>query len=352
MNRIILLLLLVVASTSCSTTRSFRTPEGKKMANSVADIQRIKINGIKQFVCIRGMDQRNPLLLWLHGGPGSISLPFYMQYNAELEKHFTVVYWDQRGSGRSYSSRIPPESMTLAQFIADTHELTSWLKKRFSQEKIVLVGHSWGGLLGMHVIAKHPDDYQAFISVSSLTNGPESERLSYNFATTTAQQKQDTAALAMLNKIAPPVNGLYKEGLSAIKQERGIVQKYGGVIHTNLKSPGSQTFLRSKEYSLLDLLKVKKITRLSYPMVESIWPQIDLKKQIPVVSIPVYFCLGKYDYNCPSALVADYYESLQAPFKELIWFTESAHAPCWEEPQKFNALLIDKLLSEKAELAK
>lgn len=337
-------LLLLIISTACSTTRPFKAVDGKRMPNSIAEIRRVKINGIKQFICIRGKNQDNPLLLWLHGGPGSLSLPFYLQYNAELENHFTVVYWDQRGSGKSYSSRIPPQSMTLNQFVADAHELTNWLRKRFNREKIVLVGHSWGGLLGMHVIAKHPDSYQAFFSVSSLTNGPESERLSYDFAITAAQQKKDTAALAALNNIGPPVNGLYKAGLSALKQERNLLQKYGGVIHTNLKSPGSQTFLRSKEYSLLDLLKIKKITRLSYPMVEAIWPQIDLKKQIPAVNIPVYFCLGKYDYNCPSALVADYYESLRAPFKELIWFTESAHVPCWEEPQKFNALLRERLL--------
>jgi len=81
-------------------------------------------------------------------------------------------------------------------------------------------------------------------------------------------------------------------------------------------------------------------------MVREIWPKMDLKSQIPAVKVPVYFCLGKYDYNCPSTLVADYYESLQAPFKELIWFNESAHAPCLEEPQKFNALLRERVLPE------
>ncbi len=344
MSKEIILLLLIVIATSCSTTRPFKTADGKEMPNSIAHTRRIKINGTRQFICIRGADQRNPILLWLHGGPGNLSLPLYMHYNAPLEQQFTVVYWDQRGSGKSYSSRIAPESMTLEQFIADTHELTYWLKKQFNQDKIVLAGHSWGGLLGMHVIATYPGDYHALVAISPVSNGPQSERLSYDFVLNNAQEKQDTTALATLQRIGAPINGLYKEGVRALKQQRDLVQKYGGVFHQNITATSSQIFRRSKEYSILDYLKFNRIVRLSSPMVEKIWPVMDLKRQVPVVTIPVYFCLGRYDYNCPSTLVVDYYGSLQAPAKELVWFDESGHAGCWEEPQKFNALLIDKVL--------
>ncbi|MBO0952123.1 alpha/beta fold hydrolase [Fibrella forsythiae] len=336
-------LLLLIFCGACSTTRPFKTADGQLLDTSVAEIQRVTINGIKQFVTIRGRDRRNPVLLWLHGGPGSLSMPFYMHYNGSLEDRFTVVYWDQRGSGKSYSPRIAPETMTLDQFVADTHALTTWLKQRFNQSKIVLVGHSWGGLLGMHVIAKHPADYQAFMAVSPVSHGPESEQVSYKFTLNSAQQKQDVNALATLQRIGPPENGLYKEGLSALKQQRALVQTYGGVVHQALRMPGSQLFLHSKEYSFFTLFKTNKIQRLSYPMLETIWPTLDLKKQVPAVNVPVYFCLGRYDHNCPSALVADYYESVKAPHKELIWFDESAHLLCWEEPQKFNALVKEKL---------
>ncbi|CCH00165.1 putative aminopeptidase ybaC [Fibrella aestuarina BUZ 2] len=336
-------LILLIFCGACRTTRPFKAADGTILDTSIAEMQRVPINGVRQFVTIRGSDRRNPVLLWLHGGPGNLSMPLYMHYNAPLEDHFTVVYWDQRGSGKSYSSRIPAETMTLDQFVADTHALTAWLKQRFNQPKIVLVGHSWGGLLGMHVIAKHPDDYQAFMAVSPISNGPVSEQLSYEFALSNAQQKQDGSALATLQQIGPPENGLYKDGLDALKKQRDLVQKYGGVVHTHLRMPGSQIYLRSKEYSLLSLLKANKIQQLSYPMVETLWPALDLKQQIPAVNVPVYFCLGRYDNNCPSTLVADYVASVQAPHKELIWFEESAHLPCWEEPQKFNALVKEKL---------
>lgn len=344
MGKQVFYLSLLVYCIACSTTRSFKTTDGKSLPNSVAQTRRIKINGTNQFVTIRGTDRRNPILLWLHGGPGNLSMPLYMHYNAPLEQQFIVVYWDQRGSGKSYSPRIAPETMTLEQFIADTHELTDWLKKQFNQDKIVLVGHSWGGLLGMHVIDKHPDNYHALVAISPVSNGLQSERLSYEFTLKTAQHKQDTTALATLKRIGAPSNGLYKDGLSALKQQRDLVQKYGGAFHQNIQATSSQIFRRSKEYGLLDYLKFNKIVRLSSPIIEKIWPTLDLKSQIPAVKVPVYFCLGRYDYNCPSSLVADYYDFLQAPSKELVWFTESAHAGCWEEPQKFNALLTEKVL--------
>lgn len=343
MCKLISSLLVFIVCAACNTTRPFKTADGNRLPNNVAETRRININGTNQFVTIRGTDQRNPILLWLHGGPGTVAMPFYMYYNAPLEQHFTVIYWDQRGSGKSYSSHISTESMTLEQFIADTHELTTWLKKRFNQAKLVLVGHSWGSVLGLHVIARYPDDYQAFVAVSPLTNGPLSEQASYQFTLNRAQQQQDTLAMATLKRIGTPINGLYREGLSALKQQRELVKKYGGALHTNLKLPGSQLFLRSKEYSFMDLLKTKKIQRLSYPMLQRIWPTLDLKTQIPAIKVPIYFCLGRYDNNCPSSLVADYYEFLQAPKKELIWFEESAHLPCWEEPQTFNSLLKERL---------
>jgi proline iminopeptidase len=312
------------------------------MPNSVAETRRININGVKQFLTIRGNDQHNPIVLWLHGGPGSLSMPYFMHYNASLEKQFTVVYWDQRGSGKSYSPRIPPASMTLDQFIADTYELTNWLKKRFQQDKVVLVGHSWGGLLGMHVVAKHPTDYSALIAVSPGVNWLKGLQLSYEFTRNTAQQKQDTLALATLNRIGKPENGFFKDE-SAFKLHRDILQKYGGVLHQNHKLTEIQFFLRSTEYRLWDLLKARKIRRAAAPMAKEIFPKLDLKTQIPAVKVPVYFCLGRHDYISPSELAADYYQSLQAPVKTLVWFEESAHAACWEESEKFNAFLEEIL---------
>ncbi|MCX6215309.1 MAG: alpha/beta hydrolase [Spirosoma sp.] len=285
--------------------------------------------------------------MWLHGGPGGVAMPLYMHHSAALEEQFVVVYWDQRGSGKSYSSRIPPASMTLDQFISDTHELTSWLRKHLHQDRVFLVGHSWGGFLGLHVISRYPTDYAALVAVSPITDGPRSEQVSYDFALHQAQQRQDTAGLATLTRIRPPVKGLYQGGFDATLQERNLVQKYGGSYHQDLGGTIYRILWRSKEYNLFDYLKNKKIYRLNWPMNHAIWPTIDLKRQIPAVNVPVYFCLGRYDNHVPATVVADYCAFLQAPIKEVIWFEGSAHHLCFEEPQKFHALVMEKLLGVK-----
>jgi pimeloyl-ACP methyl ester carboxylesterase len=234
--------------------------------------------------------------------------------------------------------------MTLNQFVSDTHELTNWLKKRFNQDKIFLVGHSWGGFLGLHVIDKYPSDYYAFVAVSPITDGPRSEQLSYKFTLDQARQRQDTAALTTLKRIGQPVDGVYKGGISDANQERNLVQKYGGSYHQNLGGDIYKILRQSTEYNRLDYLKTSKIARLSSPMFLALLPTIDLKRQIPTVDVPVYFCLGRYDYVCPTTLVTDYFASLQAPLKEVIWFDKSAHHACFEESEKFNSILEKKLL--------
>ncbi|WP_461067332.1 alpha/beta fold hydrolase [Spirosoma horti] len=347
-----LLFLLLVFCAACSTTRPIRTSDGKRLPNSIAEVRRLKINGTKQFLTIRGADRTKPILLWLHGGPGGVAMPLYMHHSAALEEQFVVIYWDQRGSGKSYSSHISPASMTLDQFVNDTHELTTWLKKYFHQDKLFLVGHSWGGFLGLHVINKYPTDYAALVAVSPITDGPRSEQVSYEFALTQAQQRQDTAGLSTLKRIGPPVNGLYQGGFDATLQERNLVQKYGGSYHQDLGGTFYRILWRSKKYNLFDYLKAKKIYRLNWPMDHAIWPTIDLKRQISAVNVPVYFCLGRYDHHVPATVVADYYTSLQAPVKEVTWFEESAHHLCFEEPQKFHALLKEKLLGDKPEAAR
>ncbi|WP_420148801.1 alpha/beta fold hydrolase [Spirosoma sp.] len=336
--------LLLTFCVACSTTRPFKTSDGKKLSNSIAEVRRLKINGSKQFLTIRGADRSKPVLLWLHGGPGNVAMPLYMHHSSALEDQFVVVYWDQRGSGKSYSARIDPASMTLDQFICDTHELTSWLQKYFKQDKLFLVGHSWGAFLGLHVINKYPADYAAFVAVSPITDGPRSEQASYQFALAQAQQRQDTAGLAALKRMGSPTDGVYKGGIRELIQQRNLVQKYGGSYHQNLGGTFHRILWRSKEYNLFDYLKASKITRLNSPMFLTLLPTIDLKRQIPVVKVPVYFCLGRYDNHVPSTVVADYCASLQAPVNEVIWFEESAHHLCFEEPQKFGALLKEKLI--------
>ena len=128
------------------------------------------MGGVEQWILIRGNDTAKPILLFLHGGPGSPMMVMQRPHLGKLEKSFVVVQWDQRGSGKSYSAIIPNADMNIQQFISDTHELTELLCRRFHQKKIYLIGHSWGTALGTMTAQKYPESYYAYIGIAQVVN--------------------------------------------------------------------------------------------------------------------------------------------------------------------------------------
>ena len=152
-----------------ASTAPFVDAAGKLLPDSIASLERVMLGGVEQGMLIRGSNVDNPVLLYLHGGPGTSELGMVRQHNMPaLEKHFTVVVWDQRGAGMSYSARHPESAMTVEQFIADTHELTQLLRQRFGQAKVYLVGHSWGSALGVLTAQRYPDLHHAYVGVGQV----------------------------------------------------------------------------------------------------------------------------------------------------------------------------------------
>jgi pimeloyl-ACP methyl ester carboxylesterase len=322
-----------------------RTPriEG---SNSIAAIQKIELGGINQFIMLRGKNVNNPILLFLHGGPGYSQISFARKYQKEQEESFIVVNWDQRGSGMSYSNNIPNESMNREQFIEDTNELIEYLCKRYNKEKVYLVGHSWGSELGMYVVDRYPERIAAFISVGQLVHGAKNESLSYDYTLERAKKENNEKALADLLRIGKPP---YKNFLSDMMVQRKWLKEYGGAekkVNTLKDIVVASIF--SLEYKGIDGIKLAIGSKFSADtMFSSTLEKVDIMSDIPKVKVPVYFCVGKYDYNTPSELTKEYYEQLVAPEKELIWFEESAHFPHFEEPKKFNEIVLG--IKEKLE---
>ena len=133
-------------------------------------VEEVEIGGIGQWIMANGKHADLPVLLWVHGGPGSGQMPVARYYNSNLEEEFIVVHWDQRGAGKSNSKDFDESTMTVNQFLEDTHAITQYLKKRFEKEKIFLLGHSWGTQIGMVTVSKYPEDYIAYIGVGQLAN--------------------------------------------------------------------------------------------------------------------------------------------------------------------------------------
>lgn len=153
---------------SPGSTEPFLDADGEPLPGSIAEKVSVPINGVQQGMVIRGVDSANPVLLWVHGGPGMPDYPLTQQYPTELEDLFTVVWWDQRGAALSYHSDIPPETMTIEQFIDDTHSVTDYLCERFQQDRIYILGHSWGSFIAVQAAARSPERYRACANRRSL----------------------------------------------------------------------------------------------------------------------------------------------------------------------------------------
>ena len=341
-------LVAVLAWSRRGTTAPIMDASGKAIPGSIASLERVMLGRVEQGLLIRGVSVDNPVLLYLHGGPGTSELGMVRQHNIPaLEKHFTVVVWDQRGAGMSYAAREPESGMTVEQFIADTHELTLLLCKRFEQPKIYLVGHSWGSALAVLTVHRHPELYHAYVGVGQVVDMREGERLSYASTLAQAEQVGDALSVAQLKAIGPPPYlGKFR---SKLMTQRSILSKYGGEVYGNRRG-GMSTLLRgligSSEYSWPDRINV---FRGIFANMRLMWPKIldvDLRVQAPELKIPVYFLEGRHDYEAPAVLAEQYLKALKAPSKTLIWFERSAHFVNTEEPDNFNRFFIDRLLRE------
>lgn len=172
-------------------------------AGGIDSIENVRLGGLEQWIQIRGRDKSKPILLFLHGGPGFPNMPF-AHLNAELERHFVVVQWDQRGAGKSYSRSIPDESMRVAQFVGDAHELVQLLLARFGARRCYLVAHSWGSLLGAQLVAQYPELFVAYVGIGQAVDLPQTEQVLYQFALDFARRDDNQNAIADLERIGPP----------------------------------------------------------------------------------------------------------------------------------------------------
>jgi pimeloyl-ACP methyl ester carboxylesterase len=184
---------------SPGTPRPFLDAAGRPIAGSIAEKTWVDINGVKQGMVIRGQNAANPVLLVVHGGPGMPDYVLTEEYPPELEDLFTVVWWDQRGAGLSYSPDIPAASMTVEQFISDTLTATDYLRQRFDQDKIYLLGHSWGSFIGIQAVARSPQRFHAYLGMGQMVFQLESEKLAYDYMLATYRRRGDSAMVRDLD---------------------------------------------------------------------------------------------------------------------------------------------------------
>ena len=337
--------LLIPVSQFTAHTPTIRDEQGNIPENAVSELIKVELNGRKQWISIRGHDKDNPVLLFLAGGPGGTQMAAVRHELSRLEKHFVVVNWDQPGSGKSYGVKNEGK-ITVDTYIDDGIALTEYLISRFSTEKIYLIGESWGSALGIFLINKKPDYYHAFIGTGQMVDFEETERLDYAKALEIAEQKGDKSLINRLRRNGvPPYYG------DDVTWKSAVYLNYLSAYMANLPeihNPGYNTLrdIFSPEYGISD--KINYIRGVVYTFNE-VYQQlydIDLRKDYTSLNVPVYFFLGRYDYNAPTSLVEEYYELLDAPQKEILWFEHSAHSPWINESDKFINEVLSRFLGE------
>ena len=313
--------------------------------------KKIFLGDFPQKIHIRTEDKNNPILLFLHGGPGVCNRDVIFTEHLDLLDTFTIVAWDQRGSGGSYQG-IDPETLTINQMVEDARELIEWLCKEFSKDKVFVIGGSWGSELGTYLSNRHPERIAAFVGFGQVVDGALNEELSWKFCMQEAIKANDQKSIDKLNKCGPPVKGIYKGGnYKGMMMERDVMMKYGG-YSPNEKKKGyvSSTvipMIKSGEYSLADLWGLVKGHKI---VLEKMWPECgktNFNKTCTEFKIPFYIFDGRLDENTPSELVEDWYNKIVAPEKELYWFEKSGHNPMLDEGEKFKTLLREKLIKIK-----
>lgn len=298
--------------------------------------EEVTLGGTPQWVFVRGERKDNPVILYIHGGPGSPSSYLEHSLGRGLEKEFVVVNWDQRSAGKSFSLFTSSETMTKEQYLRDTHELVQWLKRRFGVPKIYIMGHSWGSYLGAVTAHNHPGDFYAYVGIGQMVNGQANEKLSYQFALDAARQDGNAKAIAELEAIGEPPYASLRD----VGRQRAWLGYYGGaVFHGEHREDANEYLGRqmfaSPYYDVLDILKFFAGVARSLSNMTSAVSAIDLYSEAPSIDVPVYFMTGRFDYNTPWPILVDYEKALKAPRKQIVWFEMSAHAPNFEEPEAF-----------------
>lgn len=314
-------------------------------ASSVATLERVRIGGSDQWVLERSEDVGNPILLYLHGGPGTSQLTSNRRSTRQLEQSFIVVNWDQRGAGKSFAAIADADRMTIDQFVEDTRELTLYLLEKFDQQRLVLVGHSWGSIVGALTVSRYPELYHCYVGIGQVANMAEGEAVSYQWVLDRAREADDRKAIAALEWVGPPP---YEGNWQAkVITQRRYLGRFGGEIHGSRSGAfrlvlGSLLF--SREYTLVDRVN---FFRGILGSMRLLWPQlltVDLFHSVPELTVPVFLMEGRHDYEAPSEIAERYFESLRAPSKELIWFEGSAHMPNSEERDLFNRTIVERVL--------
>lgn len=299
------------------------------MPNSVASLEAVILNGSRQWILIRGDNRDDPVLLFLHGGPGMSAMYLAHASTRLLEKDFVVVHWDRRDAGKSFNPNMPPDEERVSVQLGDAEALVRLLRERFGTRPMFLVGHSWGTYLGMLLIERHPDWFAAYVGMGQVTDSAKERAVADRFIHDEAVRRGNQEALVEMRK-----------NPNAFREK--WLFKFGGELHHSTSYvPLLLTGFMAPEYTFHDALNVPKGPNYAARYMKYDVISKPLSDVVTTVDVPAFLFAGRYDDVTPSVLGVAYFKELKAPCKKVFWFENSAHFPFYEEPKHFAEAMRD-----------
>lgn len=345
----ILVLALALLILQPASTPPILGADGKPLPGSIAELTTIDVHGSQQALMIRGYDVHKPILLYLSGGPGQSSLPWPRVLFDDLSRDFIIVGWDQRGTGKSYAALDSDENLTLDQTIADTIAVTNYLRERFDEDRIYLLGESWGTTLAVLAAQARPDLYHALIGSGQMVSQRETDRLLYYDVLEYAERVGDTAVTEqMLVYGEPPYADLYAYVYVMALYEK-LYQPYtppSAYIEKGTQANLGPWNVLGSEYNFVEKVNVFRgfldTAAILYPQLQG----IDFRQDVPRLDVPLYVLDGEAELSARRDLALEWFNQLDAPIKRIYTFENSAHAPAFEHFEAFTDIMTETVLPE------
>jgi pimeloyl-ACP methyl ester carboxylesterase len=312
--------------------------------DGIDEMRAIPVNGTKQWLSIRGARAGNPILLYIHGGPGAPMMAESWTFQRPWEDYFTVVQWDQRGAGKSFSEakRQWDPNTTVDQLVDDAEQVALHLRRHYGKQKIFLLGHSFGSILGVRLAQRHPDWFYAYIGLGQIVNGRRNEAAGYDWTLAEARRRGDTRAIKELEAIAP-----YPERDGTVVPKKTQIQRawavsYGAMLHGQTGDDESRRRSLSPAYDDYDLVSTQLGQDLSAARlwVEGMRTDFDAKTRF---DCPVIIMGGRYDNITATTVARAWFDTLAAPKKMFVQFDRAAHYVVNEVPGEMLIALVTQV---------
>ena len=328
---ILSLFLLLLLTRLIGQSINRRTP-----SNGINESMYVNINGSKQWISIYGQNKNNPVLLYLHGGPGASTSLYDYAFTRKWSDVYTVVTWDQRGCGKSYD-KSHSETITADIMMQDGKAMTEFLRDYLQVEKITLLGHSWGSYFGANLVLAHPEYYEAFIGTGQFIDTDENELRLYEAALTWSEN--DPEGREMVEKWGATLEAGKLDG--HLRNE--IMERYGyGMMKdgTDYSIPAAVLF--NPYYSLKDILSFLKSHNLSEEyksfFLSDGFHDMSLLGRYDY-AVPYYNINGDIDYQTNYSLACEYFEQVNAPRKQMFVMKDATHGLLESRSEEFSAYL-------------